>query len=253
MILSSVGVDNPVSGLGHVALEFQAKMVVVRWIEIALALPIHSSGMNDRELLEGLRNGDEQAFAHAVDCYSGSLLRVAMAYVPSRAVAEEVVQETWLGVFEGLSRFEGRSSFKTWLFTILTNRAKTRGQRENRYVAFANKTHSDDEEDHGVNLDLFIQSGTKAGHWIEPPHAWDHGTPERLALSKESREQIEKAIEVLPDTQRQVMTLRDLEGVSSEEVCNILGVTETNQRVLLHRARSRVRKILDEYVKGHTG
>ena len=226
-------------------------MLFPRQLTIAFALPRSSSNLDESQLLEGIRKGDERAFAEVVDRYSGSLLRVAMAYVPSHAVAEEVVQETWMGVFEGLSRFEGRSSFKTWLFTILTNRAKTRGQRESRYVAFAEKASSEDgEEWGGVDLDSFIQSGTQAGHWIEPPHAWDHGTPERLALSKESREQIEMAIAALPDTQRQVITFRDLEGLSSEEVCNILDVTETNQRVLLHRARTRVRRTLAQYVKG---
>ena len=228
-------------------------MQFFRWFTIALAVPSFPE-RSEAELLEGLRQGDEQAFAEVVDRYAGSMLRVAMAYVPSRAVAEEVVQEAWMGVFEGLSRFEGRSSFKTWLFTILTNRAKTRGTRESRYVGFAEKTSSEDSDEWGgVDLDSFIQSGSQAGHWIEPPHAWDHGTPERLALSKESREQIEKAIEALPDTQRQVITFRDLEGLSSDEVCNILQVTETNQRVLLHRARSRVRKTLTQYVKGNSG
>ncbi|WP_447968213.1 RNA polymerase sigma factor [Nitrospira sp. M1] len=217
-------------------------------------MPDSSGSLDESQLLDALRSGDEAVFAKVVDQYSGSLLRLAMAYVPSRAVAEEVVQETWLGVFEGLSRFEGRASFKTWLFTILTNRAKTRGQRESRYVGLAEKTGKDnDEEGAGVDLDLFIQAGTKAGHWIEPPHAWDHGTPERFALSKEIGEQIEQAIAALPQTQRQVITLRDLEGVSSEEVCNIMGVTETNQRVLLHRARTRVRKTLAPYAKGDSG
>ena len=222
------------------------------WIEVAFALPGGSKELDESSLLAALRKGDEHAFADVVDRYSSSLLRLAMAYVPSRAVAEEVVQETWMGVFEGVSRFEGRSSFKTWLFKILTNRAKTRGQRESRYEGFTEKTGTGDEEGgSGVDLDLFIQNGSRAGHWIEPPHAWDHGTPERLALSKESIKQIEKAIEALPDMQRQVITLRDIEGVSSEEICNILDVTETNQRVLLHRARSRVRRTLENYVKGN--
>ncbi|GJL56344.1 MAG: RNA polymerase sigma24 factor [Nitrospirales bacterium] len=213
-------------------------------------MPNAFENLDESQVLELLRNGDEATFAQVVDQYSGSLLRLAMAYVPSRAVAEEVVQETWLGVFEGLARFEGRSSFKTWLFTILTNRAKTRGQRESRYVGLAEKTGMDDDDaGTGVDLDLFIQAGTRAGHWIEPPHAWDHGTPERFALSKEIGEQIERAIAALPHTQRQVITLRDLEGVSSEEVCNIMGVTETNQRVLLHRARTRVRKTLASFAK----
>lgn len=228
-------------------------MQFFRFLTIALAVPSFSE-LSEAELLEGLRRGDEQAFGEVVDRYAGSMLRVAMAYVPSRAVAEEVVQEAWMGVFEGLSRFEGRSSFKTWLFTILTNRAKTRGTRESRYVPFAEKSGSEESDEWGgVDLDSFIQSGSQAGHWIEPPHAWDHGTPERLALSKESREQIEKAIEALPDMQRQVITFRDLEGLSSDEVCNIVHVTETNQRVLLHRARSRVRKSLARYVKGASG
>ncbi len=229
-------------------------MFLLRLFNTALALPTSSSRLNDSELLDGLRQGSDQAFTEALDRYSGSLLRVAMTYVPSRAVAEEVVQETWMGVFEGLSRFEGRSSFKTLLFTILTYRAKTRGQRESRYVPFAEKSNSEEgDEWGGVDLDSFIQSGSQAGHWIGPPHAWDHGTPERLALSKESREQIENAVEALPATQRQVITFRDLEGLSSEDVCNILKVSETNQRVLLHRARSRVRKTLAEYVKGTSG
>jgi len=229
-------------------------MIILRFLPLAFAVPESSGDLDESQLVDALRSGEDAAFAKVVDQYSGSMLRLAMAYVPSRAVAEEVVQETWLGVFEGLSRFEGRSSFKTWLFTILTNRAKTRGQRESRYVALAEKSAMDDEEaGTGVDLDLFIQAGTKAGHWIEPPHAWDHSTPERLALSKEIREQIEQAIESLPQTQRQVITLRDLEGVSSEEVCNIVGVTETNQRVLLHRARSRVRKTLAPYAIGDSG
>ncbi|MCA9472738.1 MAG: sigma-70 family RNA polymerase sigma factor [Nitrospirales bacterium] len=229
-------------------------MNVLSQIGLVFAMASPGAKQDESRLLEALRNGDERAFMQVVDEYSNSLLRVAMAYVPSRAVAEEVVQETWMGVLAGLPRFEGRSSFKTWLFTILTNRAKTRGQRESRYMPFPEKGKPEDgDEGQGVDVDAFIQTGSKAGHWITPPHAWDHGTPERLALSKESREQIERAIAALPDTQRQVMTLRDLEGMSSGEVCNILGVTETNQRVLLHRARTRVRKALAQYIEGRSG
>ena len=202
-------------------------------------------------MLEALRAGDEEAFASLVDRYYGSLLRLAMAYVPSRAVAEEVVQETWLGVFEGLSRFEGRSSFKTWIFRILTNRAKTRGKRESRYeTAGVGGGLGEETEDLGYGPESFHKSGPWVDHWLTPPGAWNEETPERLLLSKESRNLIDQAIETLPAMQRQVITLRDIEGVTSQETCNILEISETNQRVLLHRARSLVRRRLEEYMKG---
>lgn len=209
---------------------------------------------DDLEQLEALRNGDERAFASLVDRYYGSLLRLAMAYVPSRAVAEEVVQETWVGVLEGLSCFEGRSSLKTWIFRILTNRAKTRGQRERRYEPMGLGGDSGDNLDGpAVDPDRFLKSGYFVDHWVSQPNAWEDETPEQLLLSKETRAQIEKAIEALPPTQRQVITLRDIEEVSSQEVCNILDITETNQRVLLHRARSKVRRTLEPYMEGQTG
>ncbi|GJL67995.1 MAG: RNA polymerase sigma24 factor [Nitrospirales bacterium] len=204
--------------------------------------------LDEPGLVQALQAGDEQVFAAVMDWYSGSLLRLALSFVPSRAVAEEVVQETWMGVFEGIHRFESRSSFKTWLFRILTNRAKTRGIRENRYEPFGLSASSDE----GLSLEdsLFISEGSRMGHWKDPPNAWEPDTPERALLSKECRVAIETAIENLPATQRQVMTLRDIEGVSSEEICNILGISETNQRVLLHRARTKVRRELSPYVEG---
>lgn len=207
--------------------------------------------LDEPGLVRALQAGDEQVFAAVMDWYSGSLLRLAMSYVPSRVVAEEVVQETWMGVFEGIHRFESRSSFKTWLFRILTNRAKTRGIRESRYEPSGLSTSSPDA-DEGSSLEdsLFIAEGSRMGHWKDPPHDWEPDTPERVLLSKECRAAIETAIENLPATQRQVMTLRDIEGVSSEEVCNILEISETNQRVLLHRARTRVRRELNPYVQG---
>jgi len=209
---------------------------------------------DDLEQLEALRNGDERAFASLVDRYYGSLLRLAMAYVPSRAVAEEVVQETWVGVLEGLSRFEGRSSLKTWIFRILTNRAKTRGQRERRYEPMGLGGDSGDNPDGPpVDPDRFLKSGYFVDHWVSQPNAWEDETPERILLSKETRAQIEKAIEALPPTQRQVITLRDIEEVGSQEACNILDIAETNQRVLLHRARSKVRRTLEPYMEGQTG
>lgn len=202
----------------------------------------------DAVIIKGLQEGNEQIFEMVVDRYAGSLLRLAMAYVSSRAVAEEVVQETWLGVFEGVGRFEGRSSFQTWLFRIGSNRAKTRGIRESRYEPMGLGTASDAEESSSVEASLFVMEGSGAGHWKIPPKDWEPDTPERALLSKECREMIEGAIAALPWMQRQVITLRDLEGVSSEDICNIVGISETNQRVLLHRARTKVRRILNHYL-----
>ena len=218
----------------------------------ALAVPAEEMPqLDEADLVQALQRGDETVFSAMMDSYSGSLLRLAMAYVPSRAVAEEVVQETWMGVLEGIGRFEGRSSFKTWLFRILTNRAKTRGIRERRYEPVG-LARSDTESDEGPSFEeaLFVAEGSGKGHWIEPPQGWRADTPERALLSKECRLAIEEAITVLPDMQRQVITLRDVEGVSAEDVCNILSISETNQRVLLHRARLKVRHILDPYVQG---
>ena len=219
----------------------------------ALGVPSlpESMKLDEAGLVQALQEGNEQAFATVMDLYSGSLLRLAMSFVPSRAVAEEVVQETWMGVLEGIGRFEGRSSFKTWLFRILTNRAKTRGTRERRYEPFG-LPGSDSDGDDGPSLEdlLFVTEGSGKGHWAAPPQGWEPDTPERALLSKECRTAIEGAIDGLPDTQRQVITLRDVEGVSAEEVCNILSISETNQRVLLHRARTKVRRVLDPYVRG---
>lgn len=202
---------------------------------------------DEQTLVSALRAGDEAAFGFLIDSYYGPLLRLAMAHVPSRAVAEEVVQETWQGVLESLPRFEGRSSLKTWMFRILTNRAKTRGQRERRYESLdSGDGPSEGGEEGWREPDRFIQSGALAGHWSTLPSMWDEATPEKLLLSKESRALIQQAISELPPVQRQVITLRDIDELDSKEVCNILEVTETNQRVLLHRARSRVRKIIEQ-------
>jgi RNA polymerase sigma-70 factor (ECF subfamily) len=205
---------------------------------------------DDAAVLQALRNGDETAFATLVERYHAPLLRLAMAYVPSQAVAEEVVQDTWIGVLEGLDRFEGRASLKTWIFRILVNQAKTRGVRESRSVPFSPLSPSEETADEpAVDPSRFRTSGL-VDFWETYPQHWDDDTPERLALSKEALGQIGKAIETLPPMQRQVITLRDVEGLSAEEVCNVLGLSETNQRVLLHRARSRVRRTLERYLEG---
>ncbi|UVT22074.1 MAG: sigma-70 family RNA polymerase sigma factor [Nitrospira sp.] len=206
--------------------------------------------MEDVTLLQALRRGDETAFAQLIDHYHASLLRLAMTFVSSPAVAEEVVQETWIGVLEGIGRFEGRSSLKTWIFRILTNQAKTRGVRERRNAPFSPLGHSTEEpEAPAVDPSRFHTSGYWVDHWNSLPRYWDDETPERLFLSKEGLAQIEKAINALPPIQQQVITLRDVEGLNAVEVCNILSIGETNQRVLLHRARSQVRRALEKYLE----
>ncbi len=183
-----------------------------------------------------------------VERYNASLLRVALLYVPSRAVAEEVVQETWLAVLQGIGRFEERSSLKTWIFRILTNRAKTRAERERRTIPFSALSNPGVVPEAALEPERFRAPDDPRlpGHWASPPAAWS--TPEARLESRETRERLRAAIEELPPGQRAVLSLRDVEGWSSEEVCNALGLTETNQRVLLHRARSRVRKALESYL-----
>src|SRR5919204_4188589 len=201
---------------------------------------------SEEQLLESLRAGDESAFAALMEEHSPSLLRVAMSYVGSRAVAEEVVQETWLGVLGGLDRFEGRSSLKTWIFRILTNTASTRGQRERRVVPFSS-LGGEDESAPTVDQDRFFppDHARYPNHWSLGPTAWE--TPEDGLLSGETRQVILDAIEELPPAQRAVVTLRDVEGWPAEEVCSVLEVTEGNQRVLLHRGRSKIRLALERY------
>lgn len=201
----------------------------------------------ERRLIAALKSGDETAFASLLSQYQMSLLRVAMIFVGSRAVAEEVVQETWLGVIRGLDRFEGRSSLKTWIFRILTNTAKTRAVREGRTIPFSSLAGSDEEP--AVDPDRFLDAShpTWAGHWSDYPQSWQQVPEERL-LSREVRTRIEQAVETLPANQRIVIRLRDVEGFPSEEVCRLLGISEGNQRVLLHRARSKVRAALEPYL-----
>ena len=201
-------------------------------------------------VVEALRAGDEDAFAALVGEYGPAMLRIAQMYVSSRAVAEEVVQEAWLGVLSGIGRFEGRSSLKTWIFRILTNRAKTRGEREGRSLPFASLGGLDAHgEDTTVDADRFQGAGRFEGHWTSAPSRWSE-LPENALLGKEAIGIAQAAIDALPETQRTVITMRDIEGWSSEDVRNALGLTETNQRVLLHRARTKVRQALEPYLEG---
>ena len=198
----------------------------------------------DAPLLPALRAGHEEAFVAFVTRYHASLKRVARAYVSTDAVAEEVVQETWLAVIEGLDRFEHRSTLKTWLFHILANKAKTRGVRERRIVPFASLAGADDEP--AVPPDRFQRDGDAwPGHWAAPPRPWED--PERRLASLEARAYLRAAIAALPATQQAVLTLRDVEGLDAEEVCGLLNVSAGNQRVLLHRARAKVRTQLERY------
>jgi RNA polymerase sigma-70 factor, ECF subfamily len=198
----------------------------------------------DDALLEAVRGGDERAFVALVQRYSGLMLRVALGHVRGRAVAEEVVQEAWTAVLSGLDGFEGRATFKTWLMRILTNRAKTRGEREARSVPFSALAGDGDDD-----LDGVVPAGRRRlpGMWAGGAGIWSALPPERM-LAGELRARLRQAIDRLPARQRTVISLRDVEGWSPEQVCEALGVSEGNQRVLLHRARSRVRADLERYL-----
>ena len=197
----------------------------------------------DVELVTRLRAGDEDAFMALVERYGALMLRIALSHVPSVAVAEEVVQEAWLGVLSGIDRFEGRSSLKTWILRILTNRAKTRGERERRTVPFSCLAPEDDDAP-AVDPDRFQGPDERyPGGWVSFPDSW----PEQRLLARETLDCVQDAIRELPARQQDVIVLRDVEGWSSEEVCEALELTEGNQRVLLHRARSRVREALERY------
>jgi len=198
----------------------------------------------DARLLAALRAGDEEAFAALVRRHHASLKRVARMYVSTDAVAEEVVQETWLAAIAGLERFEQRASLKTWLFHILANKAKTRGVRERRSVPFASLAGAGDEP--AVPPERFQGDGDAwPGHWATPPRPWED--PERRLQSLEARERLRAAIGALPDVQQAVLTLRDVEGLEADEVCRLLDLSDGNQRVILHRARARVRAELEAY------
>jgi RNA polymerase sigma-70 factor (ECF subfamily) len=202
---------------------------------------------DDDALLRALRAGDEDAFAELVDRHSPAMLRVALAYVPSRAVAEEAVQEAWLAALRGIDSFEGRSSLRTWLLRILTNLAMKGGGRERRSVPFAALAAADDPDGPSVDPDRFLPADHDRwpGHWAIGPAAWP--TPEDGALSAELRGVVAAAIAELPEAQRTVIALRDVEGWGADEVCAALELSAGNQRVLLHRARTAVRAAIERY------
>jgi RNA polymerase sigma-70 factor (ECF subfamily) len=175
---------------------------------------------------------------------------MAMGYVADREAAEEVVQDTWMVVIEGLGRFEGRSSLRTWIFGIMIHKAKDRGVREKRHTTFSSFESADDDGDEAIDPSRFHQSGEWAGHWAFPPQPWDDQTPEKLLASQQAVTAMHRAIEALPRTLKDVLILRDVEGVEAKEVCDILKITETNLYVRLHRARERVRQAVEAYLVG---
>ena len=197
----------------------------------------------DAVLIGQIRAGSETAFSELVQRHHSGMIRMACSYVPP-SLAEEVAQETWISVLKGLSRFEGRSSFKTWLFRVLINRALTHAAHEARAGRVKNDPMSEKSEEELIEAwHFYADDHARAGMWLVPPRAW---SPEEKLLSAETLQRIEQEIEKLPLLQRQVITLRDVEGWTSREVCELCGITETHQRVLLHRARTRLRNALDQ-------
>jgi RNA polymerase sigma-70 factor (ECF subfamily) len=203
-------------------------------------------------LVAALRAGDEDAFMEVARAWGPQMLRVALMYVPTRAIAEDVVQETWLAVLRGIDRFEGRSSLRTWVFRIVVNRARTRGAREARSVPFSSLEQEAGGSEPSVDADRFRDAADRwPGHWTNAgtPRSFDE-LPEQRLLAGETLRVVEEAIAQLPPAQRAVITLRDIEHWDPAEVCSLLDVSEGNQRVLLHRARSKVRQSLEEYLHG---
>ena len=200
---------------------------------------------DDREL-SALRAGDEAAFLALVRLHHSAMLRVACMYVPSRAVAEEVAQEAWIGVLRGLHLFEGRSTLKAWIFRILVNCAKSRGAREARTTPLSALEEAASEPAPAVSPDRFLGEDDRwPGHWSDPPEPW----PDARVESAEMVALVREALATLPEAQRNVMSLRDVDGWEAAEVCQALGISEVNQRVLLHRARSRVRAFVEERMR----
>jgi RNA polymerase sigma-70 factor (ECF subfamily) len=199
----------------------------------------------DAELLTRLRAGEEAAFLELVGKYGPLMKRIALGYVRTAAVADEVVQDAWLGALRSLHRFEGRSTLKTWLLRILTNRARSRGEREARCVPFSSLVGDDDDAPAVPEERFQGPDGGYPGGWATPPAQW----PEARLLARETLERVSAAIRLLPARQQEVMVLRDVEGWSSEEVCAALSLSASNQRVLLHRARSSVRGALESYLE----
>jgi RNA polymerase sigma-70 factor (ECF subfamily) len=207
-----------------------------------------SAGASEADLVAAICSGDEDAWIQLVRRYGPTMHRIALLYVPDTAVAEEVVQETWLAVLTGIRRFEGRSSFKTWLFRILTNRAQRRAAVEGRSLPFSALSKEEvAAAESSVDSDRFRGIGELwTDFWTSSPHHWTD-RPEASLLTRETLEIVERVVALLPPAQRTVVTLRDILGWDADEVCDLLSVTASYQRVLLHRARTKVRRALEEH------
>ncbi len=204
----------------------------------------------DAELVAALRNCDQAAYSGLVAELTPALTRLALAHVPSRAVADEVVQDTWVGVINGIDRFEGRSALRTWIFQILLNNARTKGKREKRTLPFSSLRRRAEEgrDEPAVDADRFQgRRDDEPGAWASPPAEWSQ--PDVRLAANETRQVLLEAIAALPPRQREVIALRDIQGYTAVEARNALGVSETNQRVLLHRARSKVRAALEQHME----
>ena len=208
--------------------------------------PRPRAAASEQELLDALRAGEEAAFSALVEKHHPSMVRIARLHVASAAAAEEVAQEAWVAVLEGLHRFEGRCALKSWIFAIVANCARSRGERDKRSVPLSALAQEEGEEGASVPPERFLDGSHPRwpGHWSQPPEAWS----DAQLVSRETMQAIARAMETLPPMQRAVMTMRDVEGLDSEETCQVLGISEANQRVLLHRARSKVRSALEDYM-----
>jgi RNA polymerase sigma-70 factor (ECF subfamily) len=210
------------------------------------AKSMRTGQFDDPAFLARLRAGDEDAYRALIRRFHASLVSVATSIIGSRAQAEEVVQDAWLAVFNSIDRFEGRSSLATWLFSIVMNRARTRAGREKRLVGLPGILDGAQGSERAVDVTEFQADG----HWVEAPRLWDELNPERVVAGKQLWAHVQAAIERLPAGQRAVLVLRDMEGRDAEEACKLLGISAENQRVLLHRARGRIRKMIDTLVAG---
>jgi len=226
---------------------------VTRLTDDALHMGTAAAYHDDSVLVPALRRGEPEAFAWMLDRYDQSLRRVARTYVPTDSAADEVVQDTWLGVLRGIDRFEQRSSVKTWLYRILMNVARSKGTRERRSIPFSSAARpADDGPESTFDADRFrpdVAGEQHPGHWRSFPLDWEH-EPEARLLSAETLGVVAEALDALPAAQREVLVLRDVEGWTPDEVCHALGLTDVNQRVLLHRGRARLRRAVESYFEG---
>lgn len=216
-------------------------MNLLFWVAAAgFALRIHADGL----FLERLRSGDPEALRTLVERHHAALVGLAQTIVRNRAAAEDVAQETWLAVIANISRFEGKSALSTWIIAILLNKAKTVARREGRYTALAA------EENQGEDEPAVAPSRFKAnGHWDDPPVPFDGLNPERIVAGRQLWQHVSAIIELLPPAQKAVLIMRDVEGNGSAETCKILDLTPENQRILLHRARARIRNELESLIR----